>query len=266
MTDAEVDHALGVWRQGDCTLGDHWFVQRTLANADGVDLQETLVPGFVVLTQTCDVVRSSVDRPELEVSPLVKVAPEHLHEIRKGYRPRYAYVASVAASDLVADLDRVMTVDKSVAAAWPRTQGYTSEADGRAFAIAIGRKRTRYAFPDDFVEHVRKLHARITDKHGRESPEGRALRALREIRVMAAPSWDDTAVSLTYWFIQEDRDDEFEGTQWATWLAKWLALLPAVGRYRVIEGQVTSLARLTADEYVHSDPLDLDHLSGTTNA
>jgi hypothetical protein len=262
MTDAEVDHALAGWRQGDCTLGEHWFVQRTVANDDGLDLRETPVPGLVVLTQTCDVVRAAKGRPELEVSPLVKVSAEHLHEIKKGYRPRYAHVPAVAPGELVADLDRVMTVDKQVVATWPRIQGLSNDAEARAFASAIGRKRTRFAFPDDFIEHARKLQARITDKHGRESPEGRALRALREIRVLATPSWGDATVSLMYWFIRNEHDDDFEGADWPSLLAKWLALVPTFDRYTVVEGQVTSLSRLTADEYVHSDPLDLDHLSG----
>ncbi len=264
MTDTEVDHALADWRQGDCTLGEHWFVQRTIADAEGVDLRETLVLGLVVLTQTCDVIRASANRPDLEVCPLVKVAPDVLHMVKKGSRPQYAYVPAVASNELVADLDRVMTVDKRVAAGWTRTAGCGSDPEVRAFAIAIGRKRTRFAFPNDFVEHVRKLQSRMTDKHGRESPEGRALRALREIRVVATPSWDDATVSLMYWFIRDDRDDDFEGTEWATLLEKWLALAPVAGRYGVVEGQLTSLARLTADEYVHSDPLDLDHLSGPT--
>jgi hypothetical protein len=262
MTDAEVDHALAAWRQGDYVLGDHWFVHRTVADVDGVALRETPVPGLVVLTQTCDVIRASKDRPELEVSPLVEVSAEHLREIKKGYRPRYAYVPAGAPSKLVADLDRVMTVDKQVAATWERRQGHSNDAEARAFALAIGRKRTRFAFPDDFVQHARKLQARITDKHGRESPEGRALTALREIRVLATPSWGDGAVSLMYWFIRNEGDDDFEGAAWSSWLTKWLALVPAIGRYTVVEGQVTSLSRLTADEYVHSDPLDLDHLSG----
>ncbi len=262
MTDAEDDHALEEWRQGDCTLGEHWFVQRTIADADGIDLRETPVPGFVVLTQTCDVIRSSIDRPELEVSPLVTVTAEHLREIEKGYRPRHAYVPALAPNGLVADLDRVMTIDKRVAAAWPRTAGWTTDSESRAFAMAIGRKRTRFAFPDDFVTHAKKLQARIADKHGRASPEGRALLALREIRVLAAPSWDDANVSLMYWFIRDDDHQDFEGTDWASLLEKWLAFVPAAGRFQIVDGQVTSLERLTAAEYVQSDPLDLDHLSG----
>jgi hypothetical protein len=262
--DAEVDRALAEWRQGDCTLGDHWFVQRTIANADGVDLEETPVPGFVVLTQTCDVIRSASDRPVLEVSPLVAVDAEHLRTIEKGYRPRYAHVPGIAAGGLVADLDRVMTIRKRVAAGWTRTAGWASDREARAFATAIGRKRTRFAFPDDFTGFARKLQSRIVDKHGRDSPEGRALRALREIRVQAAPSWDAAEVSLLFWFIRDDVDVDFEGNAWSSFLEKWLVLVPAGGRFRIVDGQVTSLERLSADEYVHSDNLDLDHLSGPT--
>jgi hypothetical protein len=264
MTDLEVDHALRAWRQGDCTLGDHWFVQRTIADSDGIDLRETPIPGLVVLTQTCDILRASTERSELEVSPLVTVPPDVLHVIKKGYRPRFAYVPALGSSGLAADLDRVMTVEKRVTAVWSRTPGCASDAEARAFAMAIGRKRTRFAFPDDFVEHARRLQGRLQDKHERDSLEGRALRALREIRVLAIPSWSDTTISLMYWFIRDDLEQDFEGTEWATLLAKWLALVPAGGRFTVVEGQVTSLERLTADEYVHSDRLDLDHLSGPT--
>jgi hypothetical protein len=262
MEDTEVDRALADWRQGDCTLGEHWFVQRTVANEDGIDLVEVQVAGFVVLTQTCDVIRSSRERPVLEVSPLVEVDVEHLGPIERGYRPRYAYVPGVAASRLVADLDRVMTVEKRVAAVWSRTRGYSSDEQSRAFAMAIGRKRTRFAFPDDFTALAERLQKRIVEKHRRDSLEGRALRALREIRVQAAPSWDAGQVSLHFWFVRDDLDEDFEGVEWSKLLEKWLALVQASGRFTSVEGQVTSLDRLTADEYVHSDSLDLDHLSG----
>jgi hypothetical protein len=262
IDDVELDAVIATWKQGDCALGDHWFVQRTVPNEDGVDLQETPVPGFVVLTQTCDVVRSARDRAVLEVSPLVAVEAEHLRTIEKGYRPRYAYVPGLAARGLVADLDRVMTIEKRVVAGWTRVSGSTTEQEARTFAMAIGRKRTRFAFPDDFSHFAKKLQSRMIEKHGRDSPEGRALRALREIRVQAAPSWDDAHVSLTFWFIRGDIDEVFEGADWSSLLDKWLALVAPSGRYLVVDGQVTSLERLTADEYVHSDNLDLDHLSG----
>ena len=66
---ASADSALGEWRQGDCVLGEHWFAHRLdvsfsvtdsglNAAQGGVDLAEQEVPGFVVVTQTCDIVRS----------------------------------------------------------------------------------------------------------------------------------------------------------------------------------------------------------------
>jgi hypothetical protein len=127
----EIDLALSNWSQGDCTIGDDcWFVTRfdpqhpltpsskdvAAADADA-DLAESAVSGFVVVTQTCDLVRSCLDRPFLEISPLVKVDAERLTEIKRIKRPSYAYIAGVAARFLVADLDRVMTVEKAVVAA-----------------------------------------------------------------------------------------------------------------------------------------------------
>lgn len=42
-----------------------------------------------------------------------------------------------------------MTVEKSIVAMWIRTPRYTHDADGRAFAQALARKRVRFAFPDE---------------------------------------------------------------------------------------------------------------------
>jgi hypothetical protein len=60
---AHVDAALLTWRQGDCVVGEQWFVFRTdlerpltpdgaAASAEGVDTAESEVFGFMVLTQT----------------------------------------------------------------------------------------------------------------------------------------------------------------------------------------------------------------------
>jgi hypothetical protein len=67
----DIDATLEQWSQGDCTVGDYWFVTRfdpqrplTPDAADVVevdpnaDLTESSVSGFVVVTQTCDLVRS----------------------------------------------------------------------------------------------------------------------------------------------------------------------------------------------------------------
>ena len=80
----QVDEQLSAWRQGDCVIGEHWFLFRTnsecpltgnavAAVTEGAENAETAVRGFAVLTQTCDLVRHCVDRPFVEVSPFVEV-------------------------------------------------------------------------------------------------------------------------------------------------------------------------------------------------
>lgn len=184
-----------------------------------------------------------------------------LREIERGRRPAYAFLPLLAANRLVADLDRVMTVEKPVVAAWKRTPGWSTDAEGRTFALALARKRARFAFPDDFTALTKKLQNRMMEKHDKHSAEGRALRALREIRVHAAPSWDDNPVTLTFWFVREADKVDFEGKSWASLLEAWLRLVPETGRFMKVHGQVATLEDLTAADFVDSDPLDLDHLS-----
>jgi len=267
-----IDNVLAAWRQGDCALGEHWFVHRldkSIAVTDagrvaaeaGADLAEQEVQGFVVVTQTCDVVRSCAERPFVEICPLVEVDDDRLREIQRGRRPAYAFVVLLSARRLVADLDRVMTVEKPLLATWERTPGWSTDAEARAFALALSRKRVRFAFPDDFTALARKLQSRMADKHEKNTGEGHGLRALREIRVHASPSWDAPQVDIFFWFVRNESDADFEGKNWADLSKEWLKLVPTTGRFKSIEGQVLTLQDMNAGEYVDSDPLDLDHLS-----
>lgn len=268
----EVDAALKKWCQGDFVLGEQGFVyridpQRPLteasldAGAEGSDLVEIEVRGFVVVTQTCDIVRSCSSRPFVEVVPLVEVDEQYLYEIQRGRRPQYAFIPGVAEHRLVADLDRVMTVEKAVVAGWERQPGCQSDREVRALGQALARKRVRFAFPDDFTEWAGKLQGRFREKHDKSSSEGEALRSLREIRVRAAPSWNDSEIQLMFWFIRHEEQVQFQGTGWDKLLQQWLKLIPVSGRFQSVEGQVVTLEDITAKDYVESDPLDLDHLS-----
>lgn len=269
-----IDTALAQWRQGDLALEESWFVHvgdprvpltGAAAEASEGEIQALTseVRGLIIVTQTCDIVRACIDRPYVEVAPLVQVSEDNLQQVKRGRRPAYASLPSLEGECLVADLDRVMTVEKSVVATWSRTPGYTNDADGRAFAQALARKRVRFAFPDDFTVLVDRLHRRLVDKHAKDSLEGRGLRALREIRVRAAPSWDSPDVDVLFWFVREAEEPTFEGKGWWDLLSGWLKLVPPSGRFRTVDGQVVVLEDMTARDYVESDPLDLDHLSGT---
>lgn len=269
----EIDSAIKEWRQGDCVVGEHWFAYRFATSApltdesvqvaaENAELVEVDVRGLAVLTQTCDIVRSCRERPFIEVAPLVEVEASDLEMIESGRRPQYGFVPSLREQGLVADLDRVMTVEKAVVASWDRTPGCLTDDHTRMFAKSLSRKRARFAFPDEFTDLARDLVERLKGKHKKQSDEGEALRALREIRVRAAPSWSEDRVELTFWFIRNDDDQEPENGDWSRLCEAWLALVPVRGRFQVVQGMVTTLDDLTARDYVESDPLDLDHLSG----
>jgi hypothetical protein len=295
-SDAEsIDAALAAWRQGDMVFGRRLFtyvgnpakaltpecadgnrflakrlVHRCLVflrlapdNPEAGQLQAVgaEVEGLVVLSQTCDIVRSCTERHFIEVAPLVIVSESMLRDIKKGRRPVYAFVPGATKCRLVADLDRIMTIEKSVVAEWVQKKGCSTDQEVREFAQALTRKRARFAFPDDFTLLVRKLQSRLQEKHEKDTDEGRALRALREIRVRAAPSWDAEKVDILFWFVRNDDTPEFEGKAWFEHLEAWLKLVLASGRFEPVEGQVTTLDDLSARDYVESDPLDLDHLS-----
>jgi len=161
----------------------------------------------------------------------------------------------------VADLDRVMTVEKPVVIGWQRVEGCRTDEERQALQGALTRKRGRFAFPDDFTQAAGGLLKRLQEKHGKETSEGRALRALREIRVAATPSWNAQEVEIHLWFIRDHRERGFEGEDWKSFLDDWLKLVPKAGRFRKVEGVVVTLSDLTGQDYYDSVPLDLDYMS-----
>ena len=138
--------------------------------------------------------------------------------------------------------------------------GFTTDAEARTFALALSRKRSRFAFPDEFNHLVKALQTRIRDKHDKTTEEGRALRALREIRVSASPTWEAPDVELFFWFVK-DADSAVETRSWETTLTGWMALVTPKDRYTKVEAVAVTLGDMTAQEYIESDRLDLDHLS-----
>jgi hypothetical protein len=266
-----INEAMGIWRQGDLALEEHWFTHvadpsQALTPQSGqaegaLQAITSEVEGLVVLTQSCDIVRSCTERPFIEVAPLVKVNQTSLRQIERGLRPAYVFVPTTADMGLVAHLDRTMTVEKGVAAAWKRAPGLRNDVEVRRFAQALVRKRARFAFPDDFTELVSVLQGRLQEKHDKMTPEGATLRALSEIRVAVAPSWYDSNVELFFWFIRNETEPDLGGKTWLDMLESWLGLVQPKGRFTRVDGDIVFLEDLTARDYLESEQLDLDHLS-----
>ena len=247
-------------RQGDFSFDENWFVYRSAPDHGGNSVVEEEIVGIVILSQSCDIVRDASERPYLEVCPLVQIKQDSiLNEIQKGLRPRYAYVPQAAEQMLVADLDRVMTVDKAHASSWKFQKGCINGQEQRHFASALARKRTRFALPDDIVQRLRPLQTRILKKHPRDSPEGRLLRLMKEIRLLAFPSWESSRTVTLYFFFPEEIEIAPEAENQC---ALWIDSLGETAGNPTFEGIATHYSALSAWEYRMSVPLDLDHLSG----
>lgn len=282
-----IDEALQAWRQGDVSLDagleflhcadltrPHSPASRQLAEtmaesgelieAGATPVLDEGVNGMVMLSQTCDVVRGCRDRPFVEVAPLIEVSEQFLEDVRRLKRPAFAYVPATAGSRLVADLDRSMTVEKAIVAGWTRTPGWQDDNELRDFALALARKRSRFAFPDDFIDAARDLQKRLAGKHNKNTDEGAHLRALREIRVRAAPSWADAQVHLSWWFIKDD-DPDGVVVNWPKFLEEWMSLFDQRGRFDLDTYIACRLEDMTARDYVESERLDLDSLSVSRN-
>lgn len=200
---ADTEAALMRWQQGDVVdVGGFLKVDQ---DPETQKLRPVITnTRCVILTQTCDLVRSPDERPDVVLAPLVPISQAaDLEAIKKGRYPRYAWVAG-AGVDVVVDLDAAMTLTKDVLVRANRTRGLLNSHQARRFARSVGRKYQRAALPDDVVELLRPLEANVKRKHDREaSPEGRLFNEqLDDIRVEIDPDdWSAPSLELTIVFI-----------------------------------------------------------------
>ena len=224
----------------------------------------TDVRGVVILTQTCDVVRSACHRPYLELSPLVKVSENELPLIAKGFSPRYAFLPALAADHLVVDLDRCMSITKrAFIMARPDVKiGLRDDAEIRAFSTALRRKRGRHAFPKKlsealapFIDHVRK-------KHNRESEVGRFLAECREIRVGVKPSLHSDCPEISVYFLFEHIVDEVQLDQFRALAERLIAeRIKVPDGLDEFEAVVQDMDGISARIYLSLYQLDFENLS-----
>lgn len=274
---ADVDRALVDVRQGDVVAVDAigWIgdpavpltpqmrAADSTSTADEASFVSVSTEAVVVVSQTCDVVRPCADRPLVTVAHVVHLDSGLAVESRRGYRPRYAHVPALG-NDAFADLDVLMTVEKSIVAAGNATRGCEDEREARRFAQQVGRKFARVAFPDDLVASLGPLVDRIKRKHDRDSFEGRALAALSEIRVTGNPSWSASSIDVFLTFAPRTRADAHSvgnDAEWDECVDSWISRCRPRGVVNAVDGAMLPLSDLTALEYVDSDGLDLNHLS-----
>ena len=264
-----VDALMKPWRQGDIAnaqVFNHFADLRRPTTDASLELSErsysaekpevrigTEVESLVVLTQTCDLQRSAAKRPYVELSPLVRVDVATAKAAAAREMPRYAAIAAMGPG-AVADLDRIMTVEKGWLSYVPRTPGWETDEEIRLFQAAVARRYQRFAFPDDFVTSVDKLRDRIVHRHGREnSAEGQLFGLVKEIRVKAAPHWSKSHIDVALIFIlpggtlppvPEEVIDTPQQVETLNWLAARDRKAPEIAQRLIIEADLGSRAIL----------------------
>ncbi|PSJ36283.1 hypothetical protein [Allosphingosinicella deserti] len=276
----DVDAKMKDWRQGDVVLGlavpfvsfahSATPVSRDARlQAEGADQTDFLldvmtdVPGFAVLSQTCDIVRDSERRPYVEVAPLIASDTSNPAAFRKS--THRAYVPALEAHGLVADLDRVMVIEKPLLAALPpeaRIIGCPSEDDRRRFAEALARKHLRFAFPDDFNKALARISQQVTKRHGKDSPMGNFLGLTDDIRAYS-PDWDAAEPNVLILFVFPEAAAIPDNAQ--KLVDELIDRFVPTGAFKNLRGQAVAYDTMTAARYRETDSLDFDHLSSSSD-
>jgi hypothetical protein len=189
--DPETAAALKDFHQGD-HIPD---VDRLSVTASAGSLAPISTPdGAVVISQTCDVVLSS--RLTVQLVPLQRLSGAKAEEARDGRWPRYAHLPHLGA-DAFADLEIIATVTKPALRGRRHFRGVVEDEDVRRFSLAVGRKFSRFAFPDDVVPWLRPLEEVALSKANRDTkPEGRAFAQVEQLRIESESGWDSPPYQL----------------------------------------------------------------------
>lgn len=229
--------------QGDILPDIHQISKVSLkeGEAQQVDCPE----GVVVVSQTCDALRNSC----IQVAPIVILKGQDAAVSATGRRPRYIPIPRRGVDRFV-DLNTICTLDRGPVLLQARPSsiesGITDERSERLFREAVGRRFSRFPFPDAVTEWCRPLSDKVARKalHSDTKPEGARLQEITEIRIMATSGWDNGPYELELDFVLEadvlpepDRDlteDETRNLESmsASGLAKYISRLyeePAQG-------------------------------------
>jgi len=273
-----VDAKLVVWWQGDYVEGGTLFhladPTKPLteiahqALADAGDVHEVIVTeevpvGLVAITQTCDIRRPASKGPMIHFARLVEIADDNTaRQAREKKRPRFVHVPCRNDRSF-ADLEVVITVEKSVVAEWTRHAGCSTDADRRAFNDGVRRKWSRFAFPNDVVATLEPLTDELDKHDGKTTALGNAVRELADIRVLALAGWSETPIDLVVYFLLPPSTEDLTMTveQWKEVISGWIKKCNPVGDVHGVEFEVSRFDEVDAYTYSQSDQLDTDNLS-----
>jgi len=251
---------LDEWRQGDLALAPIELPAIVLDEDEIVWQAIDAAHGVMLISQSCDIVRDVSNRPYVQVAALTPATDDEIGRAIRRETPSRIHLECITGKGLLIDLDVTATVHKSVVATWKRAPGCQTDDERRRIAAALARYRQRFAFPDSFNNMVQPIRKWIESKRSKQSPHGKFVRAMHEVRVLC-DDWENPK-ELTFYAIVIEMPEADELAAW-TAAAKTLEGKAAAvkGDYPDPEFQIVRYQDLSAAEYLATDRLDWEGLS-----
>lgn len=242
------------WQQGDvCMKGPSLPFLADFENFDEFECN-----GIVVVSQTCDVVRSIDLKPLVQIAAVLSVPEAKWEAVAKFHQPRYAALAKFDDLFYVADLDVVITIAKEALRPFTPIRGCPAPADQANFAYALARHRARAAFPDKCTIGLSKLRQWVRDKWKTTGEIGDFLKALEQMRLWA-DDLEDPKEAQILCVLDAEPDPQIR--------AKWVeAVIPKIVELvadwcAICSVSIQTLEELTVADYRRYQRLDFDSFS-----
>lgn len=182
--------------------------------------------GAAIISQTCDIVQDS--KAVVTVAAVARLNATDASAARSGRQPRFVHLP-LAGEDLFADLDLIATVAKERMIGLKAQPGVDCDdlEQVRDLARRLGRRLSRFAFPDEVVPWLQPLQRYVQDRHEKNSAIGSALRSIVELRLQSEDWAAGPPFALTLHVIvrsgtvpsPEDIDYQDPPEQLSAWLA-----------------------------------------------
>lgn len=212
LTDEEMA-ALAEWRQGDYTIDHHHFPVILETTEDDIDLGHSKACGWVVISQTCDIVNYGEGKEYVSISPIVEALDSFLKDVERGVTPAAAVLENRVQPNHVVDLGRTASIHKRALAPLARRDGFSGDLTRSVFSQTLERRFGRFAFPDWLsTGPLRQLRERARDKHKTGGALGDVYKAVDEFRVRGNPDLETHGAAIGF-FAVVDAEKEKKTTR-----------------------------------------------------
>jgi hypothetical protein len=222
------------------------------------------VEKFVIISQTCDLIRDFSDVPTVQLATVEKVSAKILAGVKKRTTIRYLFLPELESESLVANLDQVFTVEKAVLLAVDpkkRKCAVRNDVEAQILSEGITRKYSRFAFPDEFTAALDRFRDFVVGKHHKDNANGKALRAVTEIRVTSSKGWTNKDSEIQFLFLFDHANSITKECEDCIGALMKLFVVNEKFPVRPLFRCLT-FEDITADTYRRSQLLDLNFLSG----